>query len=255
MSEDGVGAYSPALYGDTLHSVYRYLLDRACAFLRWLGSIIRLSPPSRHLDASISPAFAAIQSSASLTPAPQLPLLLRACTLTHIIQYANFCTDFKASCGEPGRCSKVELRVAGFDPVSAASVGAPAPIRARAQEGSGGRWVGGFGAAEGRADVYRASVPERLIPRALGLTHCIHPLVLLTAFCSPLVGAVTSISASAVVFRLAAPQPGSFGTPRSVVISHCTLREDPRSALPPRKRREEDLDGAPRAQLAGGWED
>ncbi|KAJ6565272.1 hypothetical protein DFH09DRAFT_1363861 [Mycena vulgaris] len=210
MSEDGAGAYSPALYGDTLHSVYRYLLDRACAFLRWLGSIIRLSPPSRHLDASISPAFAAIQSSASLTPAPQLPpSLLRACTLTHIIQYANFCTDFKASCGEPGRCSKVELRVAGFDPVSAASVGAP----------------------------------------------CIHPLVFLTAFCSPLAGAVTSISASAVVFRLAAPQPGSFGTPRSVVISHCTLREDPRSALPPRKRREEDLDGAPRAQLAGGWED
>jgi hypothetical protein len=88
-----------------------------------------------------------------------------------------------------------------------------------------------------------------------------HPVVLLGAFCYPLVDAVTSISASTVVFRVAAPQPGSFLYPalgalrRRLPLHGGELHEDPRSALPPRVRREEDLGGASRVQLAGGWEE
>jgi hypothetical protein len=99
--------------------------------------------------------------------------------------------------------------------------------RERRQRWTTGRRILRCGAAEGRADV----------------------------------SAVTSISGSDAIFWPVAPQPGPCCTPRSPLprrrlpLHGGELHEDPRSALLPQLRCEENLGGAPHAQFAGGWEE
>ncbi|KAJ6563617.1 hypothetical protein DFH09DRAFT_1315339 [Mycena vulgaris] len=136
-----------------IHSIpYQYRLDRACAFLRWLGSVIRLLPPNRLHFTRLLRRHPVVGTLAA-HPTARQPFLRRALSLTESMPSSpsllparhrhphdaarNACNDFKASCRELGLCSKLQS-------LSQQPVWELQHRCVRARDGSGGRWVGGF---------------------------------------------------------------------------------------------------------------
>ncbi|KAF8125530.1 hypothetical protein K438DRAFT_1949837 [Mycena galopus ATCC 62051] len=195
--------------------------------------------------------------------------------------------------GGCGHNPELEWRVAGVDPTSAASMEAPTPLRARERRERSTMGRGCFDLKRSREmpmGSKRSStrspllvpllppehpdtacslrVPPAVVLRCTSLcaAQCrsvVHLLILIAVFCSPLVDAVTSISASAVVYWSVESGPVSFRSLSTSIftivssyglrVSHrCTNHKCVRCGMPGRITWATLREPSSRVLLAGG---